>query len=166
MKISTHMITRARRRITQAEADLKRTLSDGERRDLLKDTTTLENDVIHHIVALLTPKQARFWVYFTGPVRIKLNNGQTLWHRYGRLTDEGWYSESNIWSFDGARVLNECIQDGRDCDGRIEHVSTCICPLDKLAAGYATPDEPGIQYPRWKDVCRSQRDHSAEAMGY
>ncbi len=166
MKIGTHTIARARGRIMQAETDLKRKLTDGERRDLLKDTTTWSNDEINHIVKLLTTKQARFWVYFTSPVRIKLNKGQTLCHYHGGPTDEGWYSESNIWSFDGTQVSNEWIQDGRDCDGRIEHMSTCVCPLNKLAAGYAAPDEPGIQYPRWKDVCHSQRDHSAEAMGY
>jgi len=82
--------------------------------------------------------------------------------------DEGWSSETNIWENDKGRLFNECISDGRDCDGR----------LTRHWAGYATdltgnPDWSGythegksIAYPKWEELKSGQRDYSAEAANY
>jgi hypothetical protein len=108
-------------------------------------------------------KQARFWTYHNGLVRIKLNAGQTIHHSHGGATDEGYHFEANRYSFDGQIVTCEWSTDSRDCDGRETRGGEVICPISQLSAGH--PDE-GIRYPAWKQLDEFQRDHSAEAMNY
>jgi len=110
-------------------------------------------------------KRIRFWVYTTSPIRITLQAGQALHHSAGGSTDEGWWLESNIWSFDGHRVTNVWCSAGRDCDGCLtRHGETSFHARD-AAAGYREESE-GIAYPLWSDARSSQRDEYAEASGY
>lgn len=109
---------------------------------------------------------ARFWVYITCPVRITLRKGQTLTHSHGGRTDEGYSWETNSWHFDGATVYAATATDARDCDGRITHDATATCPVDELDHGFVEQDLPFIAYPNWTPHKASQRDFSAEAMGY
>lgn len=111
-------------------------------------------------------KQARFWTYHkSGVVRIKLNPGQTLYHSHGGPTDEGYSRTSEAYTFDGRMVATEWQVDARDCDGRMTHTGSSYCAVDKLAAGYVDA-EAGVAFPAWESGEGSQRDYSAEAMGY
>jgi hypothetical protein len=96
-------------------------------------------------------------------VLVKLREGQTLHHSRGGSTDEGWSSESNIFSFDGRTVTNEWCTDGCDCDGRLSRGGVSFCTVRELRAGYS---ENGVAFPKWQNVGDYQRDFSAEAMGY
>jgi hypothetical protein len=108
-------------------------------------------------------KQARFWTYNNGAVRIKLNAGQTLRHSHGGPTDEGYHWEANRYSFDGQTVTLEWHSDSRDCDGQMSQGGETVCPIRDLSAGY---QDDGIAFPAWKHVDEYQRDHAAEAAGY
>ena len=108
-------------------------------------------------------KQARFWTYHNGAVRIKLNAGQTVHHSHGGKTEEGYSWEANRYSFDGIMVTSEWHSDSRDCDGRMTRGGEAVCHLRNLSAGYA---EDGIRFPDWQQIDECQRDYSAEAAGY
>ncbi len=110
---------------------------------------------------------ARFWVYINGgPVRLTLEPGQSLgWGRWSR-NEEGWSSEYECWRFDGAGVYRVSEDDGVDCDGRLSHSYETMFELKDLAAGSPDGAEAGVFYPLWSRVKASQRDYSAEAMGY
>jgi len=110
-------------------------------------------------------KTARFWAYHNGsPVRLKLNVGQTVTHRSGGLTDEGWYLEVNTYSYDGRFVERQWFNDDVDCDGRLIRRGSSYCHVHGLASGYR--DEDGIAYPDWTQLDSRQRDYSAEDMNY
>lgn len=116
-------------------------------------------------------KRVRFWVYVNDTfVRISLTDGQALTHRAGGATDEGWSSEANVWALEGNTVRHECYQDGRDCDGRLSSEYVTECPVADLGAHRISGDDewalsaPAL--PSWQKVEASQRDYSAEAMGY
>jgi hypothetical protein len=119
----------------------------------------------------------RFWHYWNGsPVRIKLTEARpvTLYRRYGH--EEGWSSECDTFELNGDTVYGQCETDGVDCDGRFQTFSEQSCRVDRLDAvapslplggnerGIARSD--GVAYPEWERLSASQRDHSAEAMGY
>lgn len=117
-------------------------------------------------------RNARFWEYVNGDVvKITLKPGQTLHWRQAHQTDEGWSSEEHTWSYVAdplvPHVLNEYVNDGRDCDGRLTRFTDSECLLDLLQAGnesYAI--DPPVRYPAWQKVGSSQRDYAAEAAGY
>ena len=109
-------------------------------------------------------KQARFWVYHVGAVRLKLKPGQTLRHSHGGATDEGYNWEANSYSFDGKQVVCDWHSDGRDCDGRMTRGGTVVARYCDLAKGHR--DEDGITFPVWNEIEASQRDHAAEEMNY
>ena len=109
------------------------------------------------------PKQARFWVYLNGAVRIKLRAGQTIHHSHGGATDEGYSWEAASYSFDGRQVTCEWSTDSRDCDGRMTRSGFTVCKFADLGAGYC---EDGISFPAWLHFDERQRDHAAEAAGY
>ncbi len=109
--------------------------------------------------------QIRFWHYHNGEVvRIKINAGQTLRHHSGGATDEGWSSESNAWTFDGETVTSQWGSDGMDCDGRLSSYGESFFAAADVASGYV--DDEGLRFPKWEQGDSSQRDYSAEAMGY
>jgi hypothetical protein len=112
-------------------------------------------------------KTIRFW--YISPcgeaIKIKLRAGQTIRHHFYSLTDEGYTSEDEQWTFDGERVECEWYSDGRDCDGRLERFSESFFFAEDAQAGHVDENE-GIAFPRWQRTVSSQRDHTAEAMGY
>lgn len=110
-------------------------------------------------------KQARFWDFYNGAVRIKINAGETLHHSHGGATDEGYSWEAVSYSFDGETVICEYATQARDCDGRYDRSGVSVCRFDQLGAGY-NDEELGARYPAWQEGVHSERDHSAEAMNY
>jgi hypothetical protein len=108
-------------------------------------------------------KQARFWIYHNGAVRIKLGTDQTFHHVSGGATDEGYSWEAARYTFDGKLVTCEWSTDARDCDGRMTRGGVTVCRVGDLAAGIC---EDGIAFPAWQQIDESQRDFAAEAMGY
>ena len=119
----------------------------------------------------------RFWVYWAdGPVKLTLRPGQSLTAHAARRTDEGWSSETDTWTHDYDRIARESGTDGVDCDGRLSRECTCEAKLHELAqtdpyvsdcASRAERDAySGVLFPYWDRVNASQRDYSAEAMGY
>jgi hypothetical protein len=129
------------------------------------DATFRQSGIVLSIVetASTTKKQARFWTYHNGAVRIKLNAGQTLHHSHGGATDEGYSWEANRYSFDGCMVSLEWHSESRDCDGRMTRGGETVCHVRNLAEGY---QEDGIRFPAWEQADEYQRDHSAEVMNY
>ena len=112
------------------------------------------------------PKQVKFWVYITCPVRITLREGQTLTHGHGVPTDEGHSWTRETWHFDGETVHATTETDACDCDGRTSHYATACFAVADAANGFVEQEEPFIAYPAWQVGQSSQRDYSAEAMGY
>jgi hypothetical protein len=111
--------------------------------------------------------QARFWVYHrSGIVRIKLNEGQTVGFSYGGPTDEGYSYTAEQYSFDGQHVVSKWRTDARDCDGRITHTGSAHCRFSRLSSGTFADEVNAVQFPDWMQGESSQRDFSAEAMGY
>ena len=139
---------------------------------------------------------ARFNVWINGDlVKITLKNDQSLsWHKWYR-TEEGWASESETWSYHNGFVFRESVSDGSDCDGRLTRSHDSICChvnlRDKIVAdltcaqcGSTLHDwtkigvlecsnraHKGIKaniqlFPSWTETKSSQRDYTAEKMGY
>lgn len=110
------------------------------------------------------PKVVRFWIWHNdGYVRLTLRDGQSLMWKSRGPTDEGWLEQGEMWRYDDGVVLNESWTDGVDCDGRFSSGGEWMCPWTDLAT-HITPDKVGT--PLWTRVSYSQRDFSAEAMGY
>jgi hypothetical protein len=105
----------------------------------------------------------RFHCHVHGPVKIKITEGQTLRHVDVFDNGEGWSRVYREWRFDGEKLTLELVRDATDCDGRHTTYHTLECPIQDVRAG---PLHEGIEWPAWRDVRSSQRDHSAEAMGY
>jgi hypothetical protein len=122
----------------------------------------------------MTHPNARFWVYLDGPVKLTLRPGETLRWSQARLCDEGWTRSLETWIYDTedepGLVTRQWLQQGRDCDGTLEHGGEDVCDATNLLARPPYPeDEPlmeGVRWPAWRDANRWQRDHSAEAAGY
>lgn len=113
----------------------------------------------------------RFWDYIHAPVLISIAAGQVLHHHYAYATDEGYHSEWHRWEFDGTTLKAEQGTKARDCDGVFETCSEAFFQVGQERNGYQeqtdkAPNGQLITYPLWRPGERSQRDHSAEAMGY
>lgn len=107
-------------------------------------------------------QNARFKVCVNGSdVKVTLRPGQSL--AWGRTWahEEGWSSSAHVWSLDGGIVRHAHYTDGRDCDGRFSTQNRWACLVDNLGGSM----ENGF-YPEWVPIRSSQRDYSAEAMGY
>jgi hypothetical protein len=113
-------------------------------------------------------RNARFWVYVNGWVRLTLRPGQHLAHVRGGPTDEGWRREVNEWTHDGEGVQWESFTEGRDCDGRHEAWWESYCPLDDLHSRSNESDDNDAPWclPAWGGDRSGQRDYTAEAAGY
>jgi hypothetical protein len=116
---------------------------------------------------------ARFWTMTPSAdwVKITLKSGQTLTHSRFRRHEEGWSRESVLFRHEGDHVLCQSSSDGIDCDGRLQSFSDTVCPLSQLNTRMPHPDfadelPPGAGLPEWERRSASQRDFSAEAMGY
>lgn len=125
----------------------------------------------------MTKRNARFWVYSGGPVKITLRPGQRLSHYRGGPADEGWFSESNSWHYpdDEDAVYREWCFDGRDCDGRHSTSGEDRCELSALHAGaeidgqfYDHPEHwIGLNWPAWDEHKPGLvYDEFAQAAGY
>lgn len=112
----------------------------------------------------------KIWVYHSGSggdgmVRLKLRPGAEplrTWH--GGPDDEGWSSRGERWWVEDGMIRNEVMTDGRDCDGRLSTFHEYVCPVERRHAVYN--EYSGYLMPDWKRGDSSQRDYSAEAMGY
>lgn len=119
------------------------------------------------------PYHVRFWDFVNdGFVKLTLKPGQKLRHSQSGQHDEGWWSRANTWEFDGNEVVNQSLDDGTDCDGRLSRGITLACPVERLYARiqelpYA-PDmgNGAIGLPDWKEVRSGQRDYTSEASNY
>lgn len=113
---------------------------------------------------------ARFWDYCNGGwVKLTLNPGQNLvWRKY-EDTEEGYSFIQQSWEHYDNHVFYYEYSKARDCDGLMEYHTTQRAKFDELKANftyYNDRAEPGFMTPKWEKVDSSQRDHSAEAMGY
>lgn len=114
----------------------------------------------------MTTKNARFWDFVSdGWVKITLKPGQQLTHVTGGPDEEGYHYETTIYEHEGDSVVETCLSEARDCDGRFDHSSKHVCPLGELNSKPWDPSPSGY-CPNWRSAHRSQRDYSAEAAGY
>ena len=114
---------------------------------------------------------ARFWIYLKGWVKLTLRPGQMLNHVQSEPTDEGWKSQAYTITHSGPRVVVISIWRGQDCDGRLDRYSTYYADLDSLRARLPYSDDIEKDtlkelVPEWTEASSSQRDYTAEAMGY
>lgn len=134
----------------------------------------------------MTARNARFWVYVNGgPVKLTLTPGQSLDWSSGHTTDEGWHHECETWGYDSEEgcVNSEVWSEDLDCDGRLDRHGEYSCAIGELLYAelymhsyeeqsrqppYARDEDTyrGVLWPNWQRTGASQRDYSAEAMGY
>lgn len=100
------------------------------------------------------PIRFREWIN-GGHVFMTLAPGQTRYHTSGGQTEEGYSYSAMAWSYDGAVLSCECTTDARDCDGRLTAYND-----------YQATELDENRQPVWERVDSSQRDYTAEAMGY
>jgi hypothetical protein len=122
---------------------------------------------------------ARFWAYINGsPVRLTLKPGEEISHQEGGRTDEGFDYTGTSWYYDTlcCAIVRDTTRCARDCDGRLDQRSTyralvahlrdggepCLEYTDRLSL----PHWQGVRWPQWTEGRVTQRDYSAEAMGY
>lgn len=94
---------------------------------------------------------------------ITLKEGEMKHFTVGGPNEEGYSYTYTTFGHMGDHVEMQVTTRARDCDGSIETYGEYTCPLTELAS-WETPD--GVMTPNWEKVEESQRDHSAEAMGY
>jgi hypothetical protein len=105
----------------------------------------------------------RFWEYCNGsPVRLTLKPGKSLRWWHGERHEEGWSSEGIVWTYTDEDVRRQINTDGTDCDGRLSTHNVQRAELHQLNARTVE----GTAFPDWHMVEQSQRDYTAEAMGY
>lgn len=88
---------------------------------------------------------------------------------YGGLTEEGYDHTVETYRLDSDYVVLEAYRRACDCDGRLDEHCEVRCHISRLQLRQAF-DMDGTPYPmkfpEWERVSASQRDYSAEAMGY
>lgn len=120
-------------------------------------------------------RNARFWVW--GPdgwVKLTLKPGQSLTHKSGGPHEEGWSYTDITWQHQGTYLATDQVTNSRDCDGRLDRYWEATAT--KLEPYYDHHDPKTNEYqqsgtlvgdrPVWEEESASQRDHTAEAMGY
>lgn len=114
-----------------------------------------------------TPKLIRFWSRDTGAlVRIALRDGQRARIERSWRHEEGSTSLEIVYRREGLRVYKEIMQDGTDCDGRLQQFSESFFDLHERES-YPWDDlSDTIKSPMWHTERSRQRDFAAEAMGY
>ena len=137
------------------------------------------------------PLTVRFWHYYHGSwVKLTLREGEEIKFGYSRPDDEGYHFEASKFHLDidsdpgRPFVVEEWINGGRDCDGRIEHSGVSSCPVTELAAVESYAEESGyadlrewqrdwmhegkrIMRPAWKEYAPVRVfDEYAQATGY
>ena len=112
-------------------------------------------------------KNARFWVYIHGRIKITLKPGQKLSYSFGHTTDEGYHSEFYEWEYIDGIVKETFESASQDCDGPLYRSSECFCEYNELHSRLIVDhNEEEVDYPEWKKTSDCQRDVYAEAMGY
>jgi hypothetical protein len=113
--------------------------------------------------------KVRFWVYENSTwIKICLRKGDDLEFYFSETTEEGFQTESTIYSFDGEVVSKSYASWSRDCDGNMSNRIESECQIGNLRSahveciGYG----PGEAVPDWKQVKSNRRDYQAEAAGY
>ncbi len=116
---------------------------------------------------------ARFWTYWNGGwVKLTVRPGRPVELFSARRTEEGFTRFREGYEIEGARLVCQWHEEGRDCDGPYERGGWCWSKLDEMAAddmAERCPDDPacdGIRVPNWQKGGRHQRDVFAEAAGY
>ena len=112
-------------------------------------------------------KHVRFDFWENGGwVRLQLADGQVL--SWGRSfpTEEGWHSEWTRLRREHDQLKCEYRSDGRDCDGRLSTHQTLIADIRTDLAIDQDVYGNTVRRVRWHEAEASQRDFSAEAMGY
>lgn len=102
---------------------------------------------------------ARFWTYHHGsPVKLTLVPGDACTVVEGGRHEEGYSYETTDYEHADGAVFSTITTVSRDCDGRFSSVREFRCSVSELKANDG--------FPAWEPVSSSQRDYSAEAMGY
>lgn len=128
---------------------------------------------------------ARFWEFINSSwVKITLKPNQTMQHYVAHPTEEGWYSRHITWEHTGESVACQLTVMSRDCDGRLDRYNDFECQLPELQAReFWVQDQQDVArvpfweieselfesellLPCWIESHCSQRDYTAEAMGY
>ncbi len=120
-------------------------------------------------------RTARFWVW--GPdgwVKLSLAPGQRLTHESGGPHEEGWSHTRIEWAHLGEYLTYTQETHSQDCDGRLDRYWEATAT--SLETYYDHHHHRTNEYqqsgtlvglrPVWEDEKASQRDHTAEAMGY
>lgn len=153
----------------------------GQRKAYFSETVDVESALAFRAVqkqidSKICPDKLRVWVHHKDSVvRLTLYNGaDSIYLSDSGHTDEGWFSQFASYRLDNGIVYNTIDRRERDCDGLMETYSDWHWPV----GGETTPrwidwDSEGIdlfdetiRMPNWERGKCSQRDHSAEAMGY
>lgn len=118
-------------------------------------------------------RNARFWVYVnSGWVKVTLRYGDTIEHREGGPTEEGYHVCHMWWTHNGMWVRRNVDHDARDCDGRYMRRHEDFASLVELGELPLDPDLSSaedlkdVSRPRWQGEESFYRDHTAEAAGY
>jgi hypothetical protein len=111
-------------------------------------------------------RNARFWVYINGRIKITLKPGQKLSYSFGHATDEGYHSEHYEWEYIDGIVSETFDSSSRDCDGPLCRSCDFLCEYNELHSRIVNIDGVEEDYPQWKKTSDYQRDVYAEAMGY
>ena len=110
-------------------------------------------------------RKARFWVMYKGSmVKLTLIPGQTVELVEGGPMEEGYCYERTKLEFDVETVCREWVSESRDCDGRLDHYQDSYCPVSELNSRELFG--VNLMLPEWRWGSASQRDYSAERMGY
>ena len=119
--------------------------------------------------------RVRIWEWLNcAPVCITLEAGKPLTWYQSRRHDEGWSSDEYTWLYlpfpsnpDRGEIYLEWVGDGHDCDGRhtSRRQSVCAVAGGVVAEGTFSLDDD-VVYPCWKSGGGSERDYTAESMGY
>jgi len=113
-------------------------------------------------------RNAHIWRYYMGdtpgPVKITLKPGVLVRITTGGRTEEGYSYNQETLLWTGRTLYVEDANQARDCDGRTDHYS--LNKTTELGGNWDCDDDE-VEYPsEWERVTSSQRDYSAEAMGY
>lgn len=101
---------------------------------------------------------------------VVLTNGKSISFHSHRRTDEGYQSEKEVITLRDRVLKLRWWSDGRDCDGRLTQEGRSCCPVHRRASvrhrKYGNEKPARDRFPKWEEGERSQRDESAERMGY
>lgn len=120
----------------------------------------------------------RIWIdYKDSYVRLTLHKGVPVEFAEGGATDEGFSYRYRTYLLEDG-VVSLCVEDvALDCDGRFDNYLIADWPVGgpthaawvgvgRDHNGASVIFDESVQLPDWQHGDASQRDHSAEAMGY